>query len=548
MLPTTPEGLDLFLIEKEGPTLECKAARTTFDSRKLRKYLCALANEGGGHFVLGVSDQPPRHVLGTTALPNVYADLNQIQQDLRPPPALNAREVDHPDGRVLVFEVAARPRGQAIRYDNIPWARRGESLVPMDDAVLRAVLLEDADASAEICLGATLDDLDGDALAAFRTGIVDKALGEQQKARYTAMNVPALLQATGLIHRDGALTRAALLLLGTDTALREWANNAEVIFEYRRVPTSTRYDQRVPLRRAILLAVDELWGAIQHYAFDDPIEVTERTRVVQVPRYPERSIREALLNAIVHRDYHDPESVIVRMSPDTFVVDSPGPFPANITPENVADEQYRRNRVLAEALDKCGQIERSGQGVDLMIEAAVRMAQPLPSFEEPDGRRVRVTLHGAADPTVLPILQRVPTETWAAMSTSELVALDAVRRGTSRREIDPAVALRLIERGLIEPGGRGDAPYVYGARLRATTAGLLIAPVLNALIAHPDGITLSNLAGSIGTADVDSLKRTLQWMRRADVAFTTGRTRGARWHIRPEAVRELLERSDARTA
>lgn len=204
--------------------------------------------------------------------------------------------------------------------------------------------------------------------------------------------------------------------------------------------------------------------------------------------------------------------------------------------------RLRRNRTLAEALDACGQIERSGLGVDLMIQAAVRRGQSLPAFDEPDGREVRVTLFGPHDPDIIERLGTLPEATWDQLTTHELIALDAVRHGVARSQVAPEAARHLVERGLIEPGGRGDAPYVYSGMLETTGGqGLLTFPVIRALAEYPKGASLSELATAIGTRDTRALKRTLQWMRRSDLAYTTGRTRGARWHLRRGRILDLLQ-------
>ena len=519
--------LEDLLQAPEGEQLEFKEAKKQYDSRKLRKYLAALANEGGGHLILGVSDERPPRVVGTEAFSNIQRDLVNIRQYLRPAPTLTASEIAHPDGRILVLTVGSRPRGQVVRCDRIAWARIGEALAQMPDDDLRAVLLEDTDVSAELCEGLGLNDLDPSAVEAFQQGIIAKTLGETSKARYAAMSRGQLLNATGLVV-EGQLTLAAVLLLGNEEALVKHARNAEIVFEYRRVPTAIRYDRRFTLRRAILLAVDDLWEAVQPYAFENPIEVTDGTRVTQRPRFPERSVREALLNAITHRDYHDDESVFIRMSPDTFEITSPGPFPATITPENIAEKQYRRNRVLAEGLERCGQIERSGQGVDLMIQAAVQQAQPLPTFEEPEGATVRVTLYGRYDADGLRIMQRIPEEIWNQLDVGDLRALNAVRRGLSRREIPADAARHLIELGLIQTSGRGDSPLVFSDSFDRPLESLTVR-LLDVLTQHPDGITLGEITAELAEVDTGDVKRELQWLRRQGMAYTVGRTRGARW-------------------
>ena len=103
---------------------------------------------------------------------------------------------------------------------------------------------------------------------------------------------------------------------------------------------------------------------------------------MDLPTFAEVPVREALLNAVAHRDYRLGGSIFVRQFSKRLEVISPGGLPPGITPENIIDQQNPRNRRLAEALARCGLIERSGQGLNLMVESAVRQGKPCPALQE----------------------------------------------------------------------------------------------------------------------------------------------------------------------
>jgi len=88
--------------------------------------------------------------------------------------------------------------------------------------------------------------------------------------------------------------------------------------------------------------------------------------VFDIPTFNERVVREALLNAVSHRNYQMSGSVFVRQYKERLVIESPGGFPAGVTLENILDRQSPRNRRIAEILAKCGLVERSGQGMNLI--------------------------------------------------------------------------------------------------------------------------------------------------------------------------------------
>lgn len=124
---TTPEQIDLWRgAPTEHQRLEFKEAKTQFDNKRLHKYCVALANEGGGRLILGVADKPPRPVVGTSAFNNPVEMAAKLFHVLGF--RVDIEEVNHPDGRVLVFHIPSRPRGTAYHVDGAYLMRSGQSL------------------------------------------------------------------------------------------------------------------------------------------------------------------------------------------------------------------------------------------------------------------------------------------------------------------------------------------------------------------------------------------------------------------------------------
>ncbi len=141
----TLETLNYWLnITVENEQLEFKEAKNQFDKTKLLKYCVALANEGGGYLILGVTDKHPRQVVGSQAFSTPEA-LNKIKASIVKKLRLriDTRELQHPDGRVLVFAIPTRPTGQAIAFEGAYLMRAGEELVPMTPDMLKRIFAED---------------------------------------------------------------------------------------------------------------------------------------------------------------------------------------------------------------------------------------------------------------------------------------------------------------------------------------------------------------------------------------------------------------------
>lgn len=257
--------VDEWLRDVEGEHLEFKEARQSFEFEQLGKYCCALANEGGGRILLGVTDRRPRRVVGSQAFEQPERTrlglLEQLHVDVR------VSEVQHPDGRVLVFEVAGRPIGNACQWKGRHWSRKGDSLVSMTSEELRSVFAEGGrDFSAEVCPGATLTDLDPGAVDDYRRRLAEKA-GSPEVGR---LSHEQLLRDSEFLD-DRGLTYAALILFGTRTALGRHLAQSEVIFEYRSSEASGPAQERKEFRQGFFSFYEEIWSLIdkrndlQHY-------------------------------------------------------------------------------------------------------------------------------------------------------------------------------------------------------------------------------------------------------------------------------------------
>ncbi|HRZ17061.1 MAG TPA: ATP-binding protein, partial [Candidatus Hydrogenedentes bacterium] len=138
---TTPEQIDVWRgTPSEHQRLEFKEAKTQIDNRALYEYCVAIANEGGGHLLLGIANMPPRPVVGTAAVNNPVAMEQKIFEKVGF--RVDIEAVEHPVGRVVVFSIPSRPRGTAYDLDGKYLMRSGEALVPMSEDRLRSIFAE----------------------------------------------------------------------------------------------------------------------------------------------------------------------------------------------------------------------------------------------------------------------------------------------------------------------------------------------------------------------------------------------------------------------
>ena len=140
-MTTTPEQIDLWRsVRSETQILEFKEAKIQFDNKKLYKYCVAIANEGGGYLLLGIADEPPRKVVGSQAFNNPVEMAAKLFNAIGF--RVDIEEVQHSDGRVVIFHIPSRPKGTAYHFAGSYLMRSGEELMSMSEDKLRKIFSE----------------------------------------------------------------------------------------------------------------------------------------------------------------------------------------------------------------------------------------------------------------------------------------------------------------------------------------------------------------------------------------------------------------------
>ena len=230
--------------------------------------------------------------------------------------------------------------------------------------------------------------------------------------------------------------------------------SAEVIFEYRSDESMISVNDRVNFRSAFFNCYDDIWDKInlrndQHNFQDALFRITINT-------FNETVIREALLNAVSHREYRSQGSVFIKQYPRKMIIISPGGFPSGITPENVISKQFPRNKLIAETFEKCGLVERSGQGIDQMFRLSIKEGKLPPDYSESDNYEVRLVLNGAVqDENFVKFLEELTRETQEAFSVEDFIVMDQVHRTGKVEKLYQNRISHLRDNGVIESTGRG---------------------------------------------------------------------------------------------
>ena len=446
---------------KEGEHIQFKEAKNRFEFNEAAKCCCALANCGGGKLVFGVSDKRPRMVVGSIAFDQPERTRLGLIDKLKI--MVDFELYDYDGKRVLVFDVAGRPLGITVQLDGVAWWYEGDSLIPMPNEIRYKIYAENSmDFSSSICELAKITDLDEVAIEGFREKWIEKT---GNKRLSTLTHEQLLLDCAAIT--DEGVTYAALILFGKKSALDKYLPQSEIIFEYRSSNASGPANQREELRMGFFSCYDRLWelvnlrNDIQHYQ--------EGFFVFDIPTFNERAVREAILNAVSHRNYQLAGSVFIRQFPDKLAVESPGGLPIGITLDNILDRQLPRNRRIAEILALCGLVERSGQGMNIIYETCIKEAKQLPDFTGTDDYLVCLTLNGLVlDKNMLSVIKKIGNERLETLSTTDFLVIDALYHERTINVHTKDRLKHLTEMGLVEHIGRNK--YVL-ARSLYTAAG-----------------------------------------------------------------------------
>lgn len=458
--------LDELLATWENEVVEFKQAGNDYKTDKIGEYFSALANEANlrglerGWLVFGV-DNESRDVVGTEYRrePDRLQGLKmQLAQSTEPSVTVrDIHEVQHSRGRVILFEIPAAPRGLPIAWKGHYYARAGESLTSLGldklDEIRQQTLLQDW--SAQVVARASLDDLDPAAVAKSRENFAHKYANRFPGDQVMKWSDAAFLDRARLT-QDGEITRTALLLLGrAESAWMLSPHPAQMTWKLE--GPERAYEHFSP---PFLLNTTGLYQRIRNIQLRllPPGELVP----VEVSKYDQRIVLEALHNCIAHQDYTRNGRVVVAEQPDFLVFENEGDFfeghPGDYVEGNKTPRRYR-NPFLAQAMAELNMIDTMGYGIHEMYSGQARRYLPMPDYDLTEPGAVRMILYGGVvDPAYTRLLMQRTD-----LPLGDVLALDRVQK---ELPVSAQTIGRLKRAGLVE----GRKPHYHvSAEIAAAT-------------------------------------------------------------------------------
>ena len=425
----------------ESETLEFKA--TTGTRREAASTICAMLNQSGGKVLFGVT--PKGDVVGQHVSEHTIEELSGELQRIDPPAFPTVERVQIAANReVLVIGVSPGPV-RPYTYRGAAYRRVGNTTLAMTADEYNRMLFERMHSEQrwenQPATGWSVEDLDVGEIRrtvaeAVRRGRLEEPLSREPTE---------LLRGLGLL-RDGVLFRAAAVLFGNADRLEfEMPQCLLRVARFRGVDKMEFLDNRQFNGNAFaLLAHAERF-------LRDTLPISgrfeqDRFERIDEPLYPPLATREALANALCHRDYSiGGGSIGVAVYDDRLEVTSAGSLHFGLTPEELFAPHESRpwNPLIARTFYQRGVIEKWGSGTLKMAELTSSAGLPIPEIEDASGCVTVRFRHGQ-----FVLLRGNMSERQEAI----IALLDRVNDGLTLREIQarlaPAVSERQVRRAL----------------------------------------------------------------------------------------------------
>jgi ATP-dependent DNA helicase RecG len=458
--------LAALLSQPEGQRLAF--VRRAFRVDELAETLAALANAHGGAIIVGVSGRG-RKIEGVADVESARLAALDAALACTPPLVLPLpAAAPHGDTALLLLEVpAGLPHVYSVHGKYLRRAEATNQPIPPD--ALRKLLIDRGETSWERLApaGATLDDLDPTKLAAYVQRSGPAAAGDPlaflfrrgclAKSPLSVVSDQSSATGNGQRTTDYMPTNAGLLLFGRDVE-RFFPQCEVTLVRYRGREMGDEF-LREDIRDTLVETVRraEIWIS-EHMRRGSRMVGLERQDWAQ---FPQGALREALVNAVAHRDYTiRGEGIRIALFGDRMECYSPGRLPGHVTVENIAAERFSRNETLVQVLADYGLIERLGYGIDRMLRQMSEAALPPPEFRE-TAAGFLVTLRGQAGEDRNDAAA-IDTSEWRRMGLNErqigaLLHLAEQRRVTNSdiQELAPDVSPETIRRDLADLVERG---------------------------------------------------------------------------------------------
>lgn len=503
---------------QESLSVEFKSDRRKLDDSEIIDAVVAFANTNGGDIYLGVENdgcisglhKDHRDItrlaafIANNTIPPVSARVEILEEEK---PVLL---IQVPRSKSIVASASGKIQRRRIKADGEP------ENIPMYPYEISTRLsdLSLLDFSAQPVPGANSKDLDPLERERLRKVILAYN-GEKSLLELSDEELDKALQLVVTVGDQTVPTYTGLLLIGKQHRLRELIPTAESAYQMLR---GTEVTTNESFHRPLLSAIEQMIDFVNVRNPEQELEVGMFR--ISIPEFDKRAVREAIVNAFVHRDYTRLGRVLVQIDLEGMTISNPGGFVEGVTYQNILTaEPHGRNPLLADALKRVGLAERTGRGVDRIYEGSLKYGKESPDYSGSTAANVRLFIpRGMPDKRIASMIAEYQQRTGESMPINSLLVLNVLKQGrrmTSeaiRQELGipegklRATVERLTEAGMLEAMGNGRGrTYVLGYKMYREPEEYVRQTDIDRLRYSELIIKLARTRGEISRKDVISL-------------------------------------------
>ncbi|MBK7617498.1 MAG: putative DNA binding domain-containing protein [Burkholderiales bacterium] len=443
--------------ERETLEVEFKSDRDPLNDDDLVEALICLANAQGGTLYLGVENDGsvtglhpsrPQQVIGLAAMVanrtapslSVHVEL-QFHQELRIAAIAVARSAEviaRTDGLVKRRRIGGNGQPECVPFlpHEYPSRRADFRLIDM---------------SAEPLADATLADFDPLQRERLRSVIANNPRSDKSLVGLSDEQLDGALSLTVTRNGERKPTLLGLLLIGRTESLRLQVPTHEVLFQ---VLDGTQVKVNEGSRATLIEIVE--WLDLLSRGVNTEQEFNEGLFRIGIARVEVDALREAINNALVHRDYARRGPVRVCWQKSDLIISNPGGFVEGVSLANLLTTEPRpRNPALADAFKRLGLVDRTGRGVDMIYASLLRFGRPAPDYSQSMLDLVKLSI--STEPADLAFVRMVLHEEArqnGGLPVETLLILTALREA---RRLSAADIARQLQRSVAQATGLMEA-------------------------------------------------------------------------------------------
>ena len=533
---------------RETLTVEFKSDQKPVSDETVIDSVVAFANTEGGELYLGVEDDGR-----ITGIHHTHSDITKLAAFIAnktiPPQSVRVELIEEgfpvikiqvAKSRSIVASSSGKTQRRQIKMDGTP---ENVPMYPYEYST-RLSDLSLLDYSAAPVPNADYSDLDPVQREHLRN-ILRNYNGEKTLLELDDEDLDKALRLVVSTGNGLVPTFTGILLIGRQDKLREYIPTAEAAYI---AYTGTQLSSNQTLYLPLLSALEKIFEFID--ARNTEREMQAGLFRITIPDFDRRAIREAIINAFVHRDYTRLGRVLVQLDDDGITITNPGGFIEGVTVDNILIvEPHGRNPALADALKRIGMAERSGRGVDRIFEGSLIYGRPLPDYSESSSTAVRLFIpRGAPDEEFISLISEEQQRRGSLMPFNSLLILSELKqyRRMTVHEISDhthipeakvrAAVERLTEAGVLEASGNNKGrTYVLSAKVYRDKTAYVRQTDIDAVRFPELVLKLAVTKGRITRKDVISLLhvtpsqayRVLQKLEKSGELIREGTTRNA---------------------